>query len=69
MKNEYEYDVFLSYARDDDEPFVKQLYDDLSANGYRVWWDRVCMPSRALKFTQEIRDAVEKSNRLLLIVG
>ena len=46
--------VFLSYARDDDEPFVRRLYDGLkNATGpdgalFDVWFDRVSMPSRAL---------------------
>jgi hypothetical protein len=61
--------VFLSYARDDDEPFVKQLYHDLTDRGISVWWDRECMPSRALTFLQEIRDAVEACDRLLAVIG
>jgi WD40 repeat protein len=63
------YDAFLSYARDDDEPFVRQLYADLTGAGFEVWFDRVCMPSRALTFLQEIRDAVEKADRLLAVIG
>ena len=61
--------IFISYARSDDEPFVKQLYEDLTARGYSVWWDRVAMPSRALTFLQEIRDAIDKAGRVLLVVG
>jgi hypothetical protein len=53
-----ETDRFLSYARADDELFVKRLYRDLTADGWKVWWDRESMPSRGLKFTQEIRDAI-----------
>ena len=49
-------DIFLSYARSDDEPFVKRLYEDLTGNGYTVWWDRVAMPCRALTFLQEIQE-------------
>ena len=29
--------IFLSYARDDDEPFVRRLYDDLCERGFTVW--------------------------------
>ena len=61
--------IFLSYARGDDEPFVSRLYDDLTAAGFTVWYDRVAMPSRALTFLQEIRDAIAASDRLLLVVG
>ncbi len=50
--------LFLSYARDDDEPFVRRLYEDLVKAGFEVWFDRVSMPSRQLTFYQEIRDAI-----------
>ena len=63
------YDLFLSYARGDDEPFVKQLYTDLTIRGYAVWWDRVSMPNRGLTFLQEIRDAVEAADRLIAVIG
>jgi hypothetical protein len=61
--------IFLSYARDDDEPFVKRLYEDLTARGFDVWWDRVSMPGRGLTFLQEIRDAITARDRLILVVG
>jgi hypothetical protein len=61
--------IFLSYARGDDEPFVRRLYEDLKAHGFKVWFDRVSMPSRNLTFHQEIRDAVAAHDRLLLVVG
>ena len=50
--------IFLSYARDDDEAFVRRLYADLTKAGFDVWFDRVSMPSRQLTFHQEIRDAI-----------
>ncbi|HQX50730.1 MAG TPA: toll/interleukin-1 receptor domain-containing protein [Planctomycetaceae bacterium] len=61
--------VFLSYARGDDEPFVRQLYDDLTAAGFDVWFDRVSMPNRGLAFTDEIGRAIAARDRLILIVG
>jgi WD40 repeat protein len=61
--------IFLSYSRSDDEAFVKRLYTDLTARGIDIWWDRVSMPSRALTFLQEIRDAVAGAGRVLLVVG
>src|SRR5437870_2972564 len=61
--------LFLSYARDDDEPFVRRIHDDLSARGFDVWFDRESMPSRALTFHQEIRDAIAARDRLVLVVG
>jgi hypothetical protein len=62
-------DIFVSYGRGDDESFTRRLYDDLSALGFTLWWDRLAMPSRGLTFTQEIRAAIDRANRLLLIVG
>ena len=50
--------LFISYARADDEPFVRRLYQDLTEFGYDVWWDREAMESRGRTFLQEIRDAI-----------
>lgn len=61
--------VFLSYARGDDEPFLRRLYDDLTTHGLHVWFDRISMPSRELAFLQEIRDAIAAHQRLLLVIG
>ena len=61
--------IFLSYARDDDEPFVRRLYDRLTNARFDVWFERVSMPSRQLTFYQEIRDAISASDRLVLVVG
>jgi len=61
--------IFISYARDDDEPFIKQLYQDLKENGIDVWWDRKAMESRGRTFLQELRDAIEASDRLIAVIG
>ncbi len=61
--------LFLSYGRNDDEAFVAQLYADLKNRAFEVWWDRKSMPSRDRTFTQEIRDAIDRHDRLILIVG
>ena len=61
--------LFLSYARDDDASFVGGLYGDLRSRGFSVWWDRASMPSRALTFLQEIRDAVDACDRLIIVLG
>jgi len=55
--------IFISYAWDDDEPFVKQLYQDLTENGIDVWWDRKAIQSRGLTFQQELREAIEGFDR------
>lgn len=66
--------LFLSYSRGDDDglqpdSFVRRLYDQLTARGFNVWWDRAKMPSRALTFLQEVRDAITISERLIFVVG
>ena len=61
--------IFLSYARDDDEPFVRQLHDDLTTRGIAVWWDRNAMESRGRTFLQEIRDAIAAVERVVLVIG
>jgi hypothetical protein len=61
--------LFLSYARGDDEPFVKRLYEELTSVGFNVWWDRENMPSRSLTFLQEIREAIRKAERIIVIIG
>jgi hypothetical protein len=61
--------VFLSYARADDEPYVRSLYNHLHAAGFDAWFDREHMPSRSLTFLQEIRDAIRKRDRLVIVLG
>ena len=61
--------IFISYARADDEPFVEQLHDDLTEHGFDIWWDRQTMQSRGLTFLQELRDAIEGSDRLIAVIG
>ncbi|NEM04735.1 TIR domain-containing protein [Geodermatophilus normandii] len=61
--------VFVSYARADDEPFVRRLVAHLTASGLKVWFDRECMPSRSLTFMDEIRRAIDAADRLLVVVG
>lgn len=60
---------FISYAREDDEPFAEALCHDLRTRGIDVWWDRRSMESRGRTFLQEIRDAIAGSERFLLVVG
>jgi TIR domain/NB-ARC domain len=61
--------LFLSYGRGDDESFVLRLANDLKARGFDVWLDRWSMPSRALTFMDEIRRAIDESDRLVVVIG
>ncbi|MDX2139093.1 MAG: NB-ARC domain-containing protein [Chloroflexota bacterium] len=71
------YDVFLSYARADDDPhyddptlsFIRRLYDALTAAELRVWWDRKALPSRSTPFPTEIERAIHDCPRFLFVVG
>ncbi|MFH1197783.1 MAG: NB-ARC domain-containing protein [bacterium] len=62
--------IFISYARGDDEAFAKRLYQDLTARGFEVWWDRESLHSVQLTFHQQIKDAIVKEiDRLIYIAG
>lgn len=61
--------IFLSHARGDDDEFVARVYAFLESRGFEVWWDRERMPSRALTFIEEIRDAIHRADRLVVVIG
>jgi len=61
--------IFLSYARGDDEPFVRRLHADLAQAGFTVWFDRESLMSRGLSFHQEIKDAIRTEVDRLVYVG
>ncbi len=61
--------LFISYAREDDEPFVEKLYKDLKEKSFKIWWDRAAMKNRGRTFLQEIRDAIEDSDLLIAVIG
>jgi tetratricopeptide (TPR) repeat protein len=60
--------IFLSYARSDDAAFTRRLFESL-AGTIDVWFDLESMPSRALTFLQEIREAIDGSDRLIVVIG
>jgi hypothetical protein len=45
------------------------VYAHLRSSGIDVWWDQNCMPNRALTFVEEIRDAVHRAERLVVVIG
>jgi len=61
--------VFLSYARGDDDDFVARTYAFLRSRDLNVWWDKESMPSRSLTFTEEIREAIHHTDRLMVVIG
>lgn len=58
--------VFLSYCRED-KPTVKELHDELEANGVDVWWDDHLLPGQDWEF--EIQQAMERSDRVVLCLS
>ena len=61
--------LFVSYAREDDETFVRRLCSDLAAAQFSVWWDRTDMPGRGRTFLHELRDAIDTVDRVIAVVG
>ena len=66
---QHRYDAFLSYARGDEPGFRQALVDGLDRVGCRVRLDRESMPNRGTTLGQEIRRAIESSDRLVLLAG
>ncbi len=61
--------VFLSYARGDDEAFVRRLHAELTKAGFTVWFDRESLMARGLSFHQEIKDAIRAEVDRVVYVG
>jgi hypothetical protein len=38
-----EFDIFLSYRVRSDSDHVEKLYNALTAKGFKVWWDKMCL--------------------------
>ena len=69
--------LFISYARADDTKFVSELVEALRSQeavtllgkAVQVWWDSAEMPSRGRTFLQELRDAIEAADRVIVVYG
>jgi hypothetical protein len=57
-------DVFLSYARHDEEK-ARRIADLLVAEGYDVWWDADMPPHRA--YSDVIQEEVDRAKAVLVI--
>lgn len=60
--------IFLSFARHDDEAFVKRLYNDLIKAGFTVWDDRKSKISNQLIFRQEIKDPIHTEEITIVVI-
>lgn len=61
--------VFLSYAWDDDQSFVRRLRTDLEAAGIAVWQDERDLPSRGPDLPAELRAAIDRADRFVPAIG
>lgn len=43
MKEEYEYDFFISHASEDKDTFVRPFAENLIAKGYKIWYDEMSL--------------------------
>ena len=60
-------DVFISYARED-QPFVRQLQEALTARGTDVWVDWEDIPPTA-EWISEVERAIESADSFVLVVS
>ena len=67
MNKVFEYDVFISFASEDEE-IVKPLWQSLSLNGLRVFWSSKTLKKEAGKnWSAVIEHALENSQHFLLV--
>ena len=68
MATDFQFDVFISHARKDYEPFVAQLDGDLRAAGLTTWIDRRGIDP-AQDFTAEIERAIKASRFVVACIS
>ncbi|MGK7880471.1 MAG: TIR domain-containing protein [Crocosphaera sp.] len=62
------FDAFISYGRADSKAFATKLYQQLTAQGFKVWFDQNDIPL-AVDFQEQINDGIEKANNFLFIIA
>ncbi len=66
MKNFF--DAFISYGRADSKAFATKLNEQLTAQGFNVWFDQNDIPL-AVDFQEQINDGIEKAHNFLFIIA
>ncbi len=61
-----EYDVFISYRRDGGDALSRLLYNELTRDGYRVFYDVETM--RSGKFNEQILESIAASMTVLVVL-
>jgi tetratricopeptide (TPR) repeat protein len=61
--------LFISYGREEDDPFIDRLCSQLEAEKFRVWRDKSDLPNRGVTFPAELIIAIREADRLVFVVG
>jgi len=62
------YDVFISYGRPDSKEFVKQLAEELTAIGLKVWLDLSDIPP-AVDWQEQINDGILRAHNFIFVIS
>ncbi|MBT9311992.1 TIR domain-containing protein [Leptothoe kymatousa] len=62
------YDAFISYGRADSKAFATQLCQQLTDQGFQVWFDQNDIPL-GVDFQAQINDGIEKSHNFIFIIA
>jgi len=63
-----ESDVFISYGRAESKTFATKLYNQLSENGYEVWFDQNDIPL-GVDFQTQIDEGILKAKNFIFIIA
>jgi len=62
------FDAFISYGRADSKAFATKLYEKLTTQGLKIWFDQNNIPL-AVDFQEQINDGIAKSHNFLFIIA
>ncbi|MGD1805387.1 TIR domain-containing protein [Dapis sp. BLCC M126] len=62
------YNAFISYGRADSKYFAIKLYEKLTENGLKIWFDQNDIPL-AVDFQNQIDDGITKADNFLFIIA
>ncbi|MGD1702593.1 toll/interleukin-1 receptor domain-containing protein [Dapis sp. BLCC M229] len=62
------YNAFISYGRVDSKTFATKLYEKLTENGLKIWFDQNDIPL-GVDFQNQIDDGITKADNFLFIIA